>query len=251
MRRRTLLATALGISLSGCLSEGTAGDDTPTEMDGSGDAGSSETSTGRRYEECPREVIPYEQFPRDVQTEIDVALEGEYTADRVFLREAIDTAESYVSVAGEYYDPTVTTAGNEERLTLEVVRPKSLPRSRSLSVEQDRDGERTITVRVADDDGTVLIEETRTLHPGGRVEFGETARVGTHELSVVVADDDRIETEWTGAMRVSESYFETIVVVDPNEISTTGAVADLGICRYESDYTSGAAREPSHRIRPS
>lgn len=234
MKRRTFLAAAsVGAFLSGCVSEGTDGEETPTE-DGSDGSEPPEGPADRRYEECSREVIPYEQFPRDVQTEIDLALEGRYTADRVYLREAMDTEESYVSVDGEYYDPTVTADGEKENLTLEVVRPKALPRPRSISVEQNRDGERTISVTVVAEDGTVLVDRTRSIHPGGAVEFGETSRVGTHDLRVTVRDGDRTENEWSDEMRVSESYFETIVVVEPEEIYTTGTVADLGICRYEN-----------------
>lgn len=234
MRRRRLLAAAtVGGLLPGCLSGETDGDETPTETNDSDGTDPSEEPTDRRYEECPREVIPYEQFPAEIQTEIDAALDGRYAADRVFLREAMDTDSSYVSVDDEYYDPTVESDDDEEVLTLELVRPKALPKHRSISVEHDLDGERTITVEVVAEDGTVLVDETRTLHPGGTVEFGETTRFGTHELSVVVADGDRIERMWTGSMRVDESHFETIVIVEPDEISTTGTVAEIDMCRFD------------------
>lgn len=234
MRRRTVITAigAGGISLSGCLSRGPGGIDAPAETKPS-NANATSGESDRRYEACPREVIPYEQFPEDVRAEIGVALDGRYTADRVFLREAMDTEESYVSVDGEYYDPTVAVDGDEETLGLEVVQPKALPRPRSISVERDRDGERTITVEVADDEGAVLIDRTRSVPPGGTTEFGRTTRVGTHDLRVTVADGDRIETVWTGSMRVGESYFDTTVVIAPEEIYTTGAVADLGVCRYK------------------
>ncbi|MEF8778338.1 MAG: hypothetical protein V5A36_05445 [Natronomonas sp.] len=234
MRRRTLLRAvgAGGVALSGCLSGDTDEDGEPTETNTS-DTPDSEDRTDRRYEECPREVIPYEQFPADVQTEIDAALEKKYTANRVFLREAMDTEASYVSVDGEYYDPIVSADGDQEVLTLEVVRPKALPRSRPISVEHTRDGERTITIEVTADDGTVLIDKTRTLYAGGSVEFGDTTRVGTHELQVTVRTDEQIESEWTDSMRVDESHFETLVVIEPDEIDVTGTVAELGICRYD------------------
>ena len=178
-------------------------------------------------------MIPYEQFPEDVQSEIDAALEGEHVADRIFLREAMETGESYVSLDGEYYDPTVSESDGSETLTLEAVEPKALPEPRSVSVEHTGESERTVTVEVLADDGTVLIEETRTLDPGGTIEFGETDRVGTHELRVTVAENDRIETEETDSMRVGESYFRTLVVLETDDVLVTGDVAEIGPCRYD------------------
>ena len=177
MRRRTLVA-AVGsgaIALSGCLFDDSGGD-TGTETNDSG--GDSETETGdsdgdtepsnetgqsdgedppegstdRRYEECPREVIPYEQSPAEIQAEIDAALEGRYEDDRVFLREAMDTEASYVSVDERYYDPGVTEDGDEEVLTLELVEPKALPEARPVNVEHALDGERTIALDVVAED---------------------------------------------------------------------------------------------------
>lgn len=246
MRRRAVLA-AVGagwISLSGCLSrngdDGTTdgtndseNDDEPSNGSQNDDTESTDESTDRRYEECPREVIPYEQFPTKIQAEIDAALEDEYRDDRIFLREAMDTEASYVSVDGEYYDPTVTDDGDEELLTLEVVEPKALPEARPVSVEHTLDGERTITLEVVAEDGTVLIEETRSLRSTATVEFGETARYGTHEVRITVEEPEQIETELTGTLRVDESHFDIIVVVEPDGLSVTGTVAELGKCQFD------------------
>ncbi len=228
MRRRTFVTVAAlaGTALSGCLSRSPGGAESP-ESDGSETGGNE-----RRYEACPREVIPYEEFPEDVQREIDAALEGEYVADRIFLREAMETGESYVSLDGEYYDPTVSESEGSEALTLEAVEPKALPEPRSISVEHAGEGKRTITVEVLDDDGTMLIERTRTIEPGETIEFGETDRVGTHELRVTVSEDDRIEAEKTDSMRVGESYFRTVVVLESHNIIVTGDVAEITPCQY-------------------
>ncbi len=229
MRRRAFVTAAAlaGTAISGCLSRTPGGAESP-------ESGGSETSGGeRRYEACQREVIPYEQFPEDVQREISAALEGEYVADRILLREAMETDESYVSLEGTHYDPTVSERDGDETLTLEAVEPKALPEPRSLSVEHAGEAERTVTVEVLADDGTVLIEETRTLAPGGTVEFGETSRVGAHELRVTVAENDRIETEETDSMQVGESYFRTLVVLEPDGILVTGDVAEIPPCRYD------------------
>ncbi|PSP27647.1 hypothetical protein BRC65_04705 [Halobacteriales archaeon QH_2_65_14] len=103
-----------------------------------------------------------------------------------------------------------------------------------MKVEQSRDGERTITVEVVADDGTVLVEKTRDLQPGGDVEFGRTNRVGTHELRVTVANGDQVEDDVTKSLTISESRFSVLVLVEPDEIIVAGAVADLVICNYDT-----------------
>lgn len=230
MRRRPLLA-ALGagtLTLAGCQSIADGNEETPT-------ATSTDTPQGpdgRRYEECTREIIPYDQFPADVRAEIDAALEDSYEADRVYLGEAMDVDRSYVSVDDTYYDPSVTVEADTERLELEAVEPKAVPRPRPISVEHDRDGERTITVEMTAGE-TVLLEETRTLRVGP-VEFGRVRRVGTHDLHVTVADGDEVEDEFTGSIRIDQSHFDVIVVIE-EELSVTGAVADLVVCRYDDE----------------
>lgn len=203
-------------------------------VDDRSDATDTSDCEGRRYDECSREVIPYEQFPEDVQAEIDAALDGRYEADRVYLREAMDLEESYVSVDGDYYAATVAAEGEREVLELRLVEPKALPNARPVSVEHDRDGERTVTVAVVADDGTVLIDETRDLWPGGDVEFGRTSRVGTHELRIAVRNGEVLEDEATESIRIDESRFEVLVVIEADGISVTGSVADLGTCRYDA-----------------
>ncbi|MGM0717005.1 MAG: hypothetical protein ACQET5_07495 [Halobacteriota archaeon] len=89
MRRRMLLATGM-LGFAGCLSN-TAGDAPATDTPyGTGEPASEtpDSSDGRRYEECPREIIHYEELPDDVRDEIDAALDGRYEADRIYLREA-------------------------------------------------------------------------------------------------------------------------------------------------------------------
>lgn len=223
MRRRSFLAalSAGSLPVTGCLAR-------------VGDNGATPTATpDRRYEECSREVIPYDQFPADVRTEIDAALDGRYETDRVYLREAMDVTASYVDVADAYYDPTITADGDSEVLTLHRVEPKALPSARPVRVEHNLDGERTITVEVVADDGTVLIDDTRDLWPGGEIEFGRTARVGTHEFRLTVVDDE-VETDVTKPVRIDESRFSVLLIVESDDIRVGGAVADLGICQYES-----------------
>lgn len=223
MQRRSVLA-ALGGSLSvtGCLARG------------DGDEATQTGTPGRRYQECSREVIPYGQFPADVQAEINAALDGGYEAERVYLRDAMDVTASYVAVADAYYDPTITSDDDSEVLALHRVEPKALPSARPLSVEHDLDGERTIMVEVVDDDGTVLIDSTRDLWPGGEVEFGRTARVGTHEFRLTVVDDDEVETDVTRPVRIDESRFSVLLIIESDDIRVGGAVADLVTCQYES-----------------
>lgn len=187
----------------------------------------------RRYEECPLEVIPYDQFPEDVRAEVDAALDGGYEADRVYLREAMDTDESYVSVDGDYYEATVTAENGRESLELALVEPKALPRERPVKVTHDFDGRRTITLELVATDGTVLVDDTRELFPGSEVEFGRTNRVGTHELRVTVADGDEVVTQLSRTATVNRSRFSVVAAVADDGITLTGAVAGLGICQYE------------------
>ncbi|MGM0605523.1 MAG: hypothetical protein ACQETB_07605 [Halobacteriota archaeon] len=242
---RSELLVADDPTLDGCFQPGSYRFETDHSIDGeeftwgftieitTGDGHTHEEPTDRPYEECTREVIPYDQFPADVQTEIDAALEGRYEADRVYLRDAMAIDRSYVSIGDTYYDPTVTVEDYREVLTLEVVEPKSLPRARSVSVTHDREGERTIRVEIIADDGTTLLEETRDLWAGGDIEYGRIARVGSHELRVTIEHDGEIEDEITRQVRIDESHFDVIVVVESDDVYVTGAVAELVVCRYD------------------
>lgn len=231
MRRRALL-TAVGtgaLTLAGCLSAATDGGtprEEPTDRTRSGD-------DAPGYEECPREVIRYEEFPDDIQTEIDAALGGRYAADRVLLTEAMDVDAAYVAVQGEFYEPTVTVEDGREVLELQHIDPKALPESRPVTVENHRAGERTITVEVVADDGTVLLDETRDVAAGGAVEFGRLARVGTHAFRISVADGDDIEDEIVESDTLEEARFSFLVIVQPDEIVLSGAIAELVPCRFE------------------
>ncbi|MFB6256367.1 MAG: hypothetical protein ABEH58_06525 [Haloplanus sp.] len=231
MRRRTLLAAAgVAFGTAGCLSSADRGNVAARTERGTTTPASTGTGTpARRYDACPREVIPYEQFPSAVQTEIDAARGGRYMADRVLLREAMYVDRSYVAVDGAYYDPTVTGRDNHEALRLRQVVPKALPDPRSVRVENRRAGERTITLVLVATDGTVLIEKTQSLWPGGAVAFGRTHRVGTHELRLTVADRNGIETETTRSARIDTSSADVRVVIDEAGVSVTGATATPGL----------------------
>ena len=228
MRRRSLLTavSAGALSVAGCLSTGTGGAGPET--------GGSAADTERRYEECGREIIPYDMFPAPVQAEIDAARGGEYEAARIYLAEAMDVETSYVSVDGTYYDPSVTEVGDRERLTLRAIEPKALPTDRPVAVEHRRGGERTVTVSLTAEDGTTLINETRDLHPGGEVEFGGVRRVGTHDLHVTVDDGEETEAELSASVTVNESRFDIRVVFEDTESYVTGAVADLALCQFDT-----------------
>ena len=245
MQRRSVLIALGGVlPTAGCLTRGGDGEVSRTEApNGDGDRtsptdavddgdGSAGTATDRRYEECPREIIPYEQFPAEIRTEIDAALDGRYADAHVCLREAMDVTESYVAVDDTYYDPTVATNGETEVLTLQRVEPKALPSGRPITVNHRLDGERVITVEVVDDDGAVLVDTTMDLWPGGDVEFGRIARVGTHEFRITVADADEVETEVTEPVRFTASLASVHIIVEPEEVQVREAVADAPICRF-------------------
>ena len=245
MRRRSLLTVTGAMAFGGCLSgrdeepnasneDGNGSERNATdEESGLDDTGGTDEPDGRRYEECSREIIAYEAFPEDVQREIDGALEGSYESERVYLTETMDVDQSYVSVERVYYDPTVQTDGGAEVLTLERIEPQALPRPRPVSVENTRDSERTVALEIVAEDGETLLEERRGLHPGGDVEFSRIRRVGAHELRVTVLDDGAVETEATDAVRIGESRFDVIVVVEFDDVLVAGTVAELVECRFE------------------
>lgn len=246
MRRRSALLGFCGfVSMAGCLTQTGNEGSQPTESPGSSPDGTRPTdrsdekptsadSTGRRFEECSRGVIPYEQFPPAVRTEIDAARDGRYEASRIYLREAMDVTGSYVSVADTYYDPVITTDGATEVLTLRRVDPKALPSARPVSVEHHLDGERIVTVEVVADDGTVLLDTTLDLWPGGAVEFGRTARVGTHDFRITVARGDEVSTEVTKPIRVCESLSSVHFVVDSDGVRASQGTTDPPACHYDS-----------------
>ena len=196
--------------------------------------GTLEPIEDRRYEPCPREVIPREQFPEPVRTELGAALGAQYVADRVYLREAMDIGASFVSIGDTYYDPTVTSDGTDEVLELWPVDPKALPDPRPLVVENRRDERVTVTATVTASDGTTLLDASLAREPSSTGELGRVVRVGTHELALTVTGPDGPETTLTGELPITESRFETIVVVDEG-ISLTGTVAELGVCQYDTD----------------
>lgn len=243
MRRRPLVTT-LGVgalSVSGCLSDADDENSSSDDETASNDDEATSSDEDRRYRECPREVVPYEQFPADVRAEIDAALEGRYETSRVVLRDAMDVSESYLSVDETYYDPSVDAEGSQETLTLRRVEPKALPEPRPVSVEHDREGKRTVAITVVADDGTVLIDERRELRGGSRVEFGDTTRVGTHECRVTLAADDGTETDLTTSVRIDESRFSVVVLIEGDDLRVSGTVAELGVCQYDADAGSDSS----------
>lgn len=249
MKRRTLLVASGGgtLPLSGCLSsrrdddpgsrqpgngEGDTGNETGNET---GADGGEDEREGCPYEECSREIIPYESLPTDVRAEVDAALAEAYESDSICLTATMDTDASYIEIDDTYYDPTVT--GDGERLELREITPKALPDARPIEVTHDRDGERTITVVLTATDGETLVDETRTLHPGGEVEFGRTARVGSHDIRITVETDGELELEEAGSVTVTESRFSVLVIID-EEITISGTVAELERCRYDESLAS-------------
>ena len=222
MHRRSLLAT-VGIALSpvavGCLGTPDGDDPGDPQLDGSG-------SEKPQYEECPREVIPYDQLTDRLQAEVDAALEeGEYAAERVFLRDAMDVDESYLSVDGEYYDPAVSIEDGRELLTVEHVRPRALPNARSVHVSTTVD--EPIRVEIVAEDGTVLLDERREFD--GVEEVGEPRRTGTHDLRVTVGDGPVL----TKTVSITEPRFSIELVVHADDVAVSGAIADLVECRFE------------------
>lgn len=227
MHRRALLSTA-GVSLS-ALVAGCLGDDTQADGDPDGDDDAT-SSDEPRYEECPREIVPYDDLTSELQTEVDEALDGPYEATRVHLRDAMDTERSYLSVDGDYYDPSVATSGDHERLTLEQVVPKALPSPRSVYVAA-LDAEQ-VHLEVVSERGTVLLDEHRDLsEERGTVEFGELDRVGSHPVSLVVDEQQLLGGDET--ITITESRFDVELTVEDGEAHVGGSIADLVPCQFD------------------
>lgn len=226
MQRRQLLGSAGALVTAmgaGCLEA----PGNPVTQTGNPDDGS--TDDERRYKECGREIITYDMFPSDVQSEIDAALDGSYEDERVYLRDTMDTTASYVAVDGEYYDPSIDTDGDLETLELEHVKPRALPRERSISVTNERDEPATVTLELlASDDGSVLLEEMNEVE-GDSVRFGGVARTGSHDLHVTVDEDE----EYTDSVTITESKLSIEILIMDDDVAVGGSVADLVECNFE------------------
>lgn len=211
--------------------------ETDDEPGGSGTDDADSDAPGddrRRYEECSREVVRFHNLPDELQAEVTAALDGPYAADRVFLREATDVEESYLSIDERFYRPDVADTGSADVLTLERVEPKAFPDPRPVSLQQFRDGDRTITLTAVAENGDGLLEETRTLAPEIEVEVAAIRRAGTHDLHVTVEKAGHVVEDATRSFRIDVSRRSIHVTVD-EEISVGGGVAYVVPCEYDAD----------------
>ena len=210
-------------------------DDSPAsggeDSDGESD-GDDESPDPGAYEECGREIIPYEDLPSQIQEEVDGELDvAEYRAEYVFLQDAMDVDASFLDVDGEFYDPAIESIDGEERLTLEHVDPQALPNPRSVFVTNKQDQTLGVSVAVETDDGETLLEESVEV-ADERETVGEVYRVGTHNLVVTVGDGEEIETF---EMLVAEETFNHEVFVDPDGIDHFYDIAGLEACDIDPD----------------
>lgn len=224
MRRRALLLAAgagLGATVAGCLGDDGSG------ADSSDDSPPTGPGEPQGYESCDREVIPYSQFPDGVQAELDAALDGEYEADYIVLRETMNIGESYIEIEGNYYDPRIASAGDQTTLTLDRVEPKAVPSTRSVFVRSDTAA--TIGLEVVADDGDVLIDTERSVDAGDDVRMGSTDRVGTHVYRLFFDGEQRT----TDTLTITESVFSYEFIVEDGELTVDSAVAGLVECEYD------------------
>lgn len=174
------MATGSGtLSLSGCLSGRDDDDTAPQQPEDSGVDTENETNGGGDerescpYEECSREIIPYESLPADVRGVIDSALGEAYESDSICLTATMDTDASYIEIDGTYYDPAVTSDGDGKRLELQEITPKALPDARPIKVTHDRDGELDLeaarSVDISESRFSVLVIIEEEISIGGAV----------------------------------------------------------------------------------
>lgn len=224
MYRRTLLLAAsagIGGTVAGCLDD----DPSQTASGGSSPTGPEEP---QGYETCDREVIPYSQFPDGVQAELDAALDGEYEADYIVLRETMNLDDSYVEIDDDYYDPRIASSGDQTTLTLDRVEPKTLPSTRSVSVRSDTAG--TVRLELVAANGDVLVEQERSVDADDDVRMGSTARVGTHEYQLFL-DGEQLTTDTVG---IGQSVFSIELILEDGEVLNNSAVAGLVECDYDT-----------------
>lgn len=234
MNRRTVLhllgSGAAMTALAGCVGDD---DETGGSPDGgNGDDGDDNSDNGGpepgQYNECGRELIPYQDLPGPVQEEIDAAMDEPYEAEYVFLQETMDTEWSYLNVDGDYYAVDVES-NDVETLTLEHVEPQALPSGRSVHVNNGSDEAVTVDVTVETEGGDILEETTLSVEAGASDTAAEIHQVGTHDLTVTV-DEELTETF---AMAVSESIFTHEVEILADEIRHGHDIAGLEECDFD------------------
>lgn len=264
MKRRQLLAASgalLAATAAGCLDGGSnhpgtgLGDDEDGDDDGSIENGDIGPGTDERlYEQCGREIVPYEDLPDPVKEEVDAALEDPpYGASRVHLGDAMDVNASYLSIEGDFYDARIEFEDGRERLDLERVEPTAYPSGRTVTITPESlDGSSIHVEIVAETEGDTLVDATIS-GDAGPTTVGRLHRAGTHPLAVTIdpADDgdetgDDGETESGGGddetgdtetheetVPITESRFSIEIHIDPEGVAVGGTVADLPECRWQ------------------
>lgn len=225
MQRRTLLVAAgsgMATITAGCLGDG---DDEAFDPENVPDP-EIDLEPGQ-YEQCDREVVLYSWLPDPVQGEVDAGRAGGYEAEHIFLEETIDPEQSHLRIDDDIYSPRVESGDGETRiLTVERVRPETLPRSRTVAVETNTSGSIRVEIQAG---GEVVLDETQELATGERSVFGSLSRIGPHTYRVF-GDETQLTTD---SINVDESTREVTILVDPEDTRHEIAETELQDCQFD------------------
>lgn len=223
-RRRFLIGTGILLSntTAGCLESISIGTDSRRAGD------------ERTYEECALSIIEISDLPEPAEREVRTALEdGVYESeDALVLEDVLDTSASSLRHEGEhfeYYEPVIDTDG-PTTLRLTETHPET---DDSLTVVNQSDTRRTITLRLERSDETVFRDEF-SVDPDGEATVGAdtTWRLGVYRVEVET-ETLSAETEW----EVDEFGSGYYLQVGDAEISLDGPedAVDPNRCTWDEE----------------
>lgn len=197
MNRRTLLAAAVATTaLAGCL-------DATSETDGAPSAASEDDDPeptdrtepeGDEYTECSAPFVEYDELPEALRVEVDAALDdGSYEADDLLYDRAVSD-HTPLWTGSELYDHEVTRTG--ETLRLEFERRTEFESPRDVTVSNETDDARSVTVTVSDGNGNRYVDETISIAPTERKQLSGVTAFGEYEVDVELDDGRRETASW-------------------------------------------------------
>lgn len=224
-RRRLLIGTGILLSTAtaGCLESNFTGNDS---------TGNNDNPT---YDECSLSIIEIDDLPEPAKNEATTALEDEiYESEgSLVLEDIMDTNESHLPHEGEYYEyyePVIDTEDGTTTLRLTEAHPET---DDSLTVVNQSDKQRTITLRLVLSDETVFRDEFK-LDPDkeSTVDDEVNWRLGVYRVEVET-ETISAETEWEIDEFGSGHYLQ----VDDEEISVGGPedAADPNRCTWDDE----------------
>lgn len=245
MNRRSVLSAAgfaLSAFIAGCV-EGPSGDDENSngsaDNNANGTNSSENNSTGEttndisladEYEQCHLVAIQFDWLPDELKVEVNAVMEdGEYTAERIGLLEAIDSEQSYLVIGETPHELQVDTVGDEKTLSLAEVEYMTASEPRTITIENTDDREHELELKLVGDEP--LVDETVTVAGGEQTQVTATDRFGTFELTVRALTGH--ESEEMFEFAIDDAHIDGIVTVSEETVAITQEVADLAPCAWQ------------------